>query len=57
MDLLGEFVSFVLGALGGSLITYHVTKKSMTASGRSTVVDQSGASAGRDIVGGNQNKS
>lgn len=49
-------MSFLIGALGGSLITYQVTKKSTVATGKSTVVDQSGASAGRDIVGGDQGK-
>lgn len=57
MDYLSEIISFILGALGGSLITYHVTKKSITVSGRSSAVDQSGATAGRDIIGGSQNKS
>jgi hypothetical protein len=56
VEFLSEIVSFVVGALGGSLITYHYTKKSFNASGRSTVVDQSGSKAGRDIVGGNQKK-
>ena len=57
MDYLGEVISFVLGALGGSLITWQVMKKSMKASQGSSVVDQSGAKAGRDIIGGNRNKS
>lgn len=57
MEMLGEIISFICGALGGSLITWQIMKKSITASGRSTAVDQSGATAGGDIVGGNQTKS
>lgn len=56
MDYLSEIISFILGAFGGSLVTWQVTKKTMRASGRSTVIDQSGANAGGDIVGGNQTK-
>lgn len=56
MEYLGEIASFILGALGGSLVTFQITKKSMRVSGGSTVIDQSGASAGGDIVGGNQTK-
>lgn len=56
MEYLIQIISFILGALGGSLVTWQVTKKSMHASGRSTLIDQSGANAGGDIVGGNQTK-
>lgn len=57
MEYLGEIFSFILGALGGSFITYKVTNKSMSGSGHANVVDQAGAKAGRDVVGGNQTKS
>lgn len=54
---IGEIISFIAGALGGSLVTWQVMRKSIRAAGRSTVVDQSGSSAGRDMIGGNQKKS
>lgn len=55
MDHLSEIISFILGAFGGSLVTWKVTK-TMRVSGRSTAIDQSGANAGGDIVGGSQIK-
>jgi hypothetical protein len=58
VEYLGEIISFILGAFGGSLVTWQVMTKAIRASGRSTAIDQSGASAGGDIVGGNKtNKS
>ena len=52
MDLLSEIISFFIGAVAGSLLTIKV--KSMRASGHGRNVDQSKASAGGDIVGGNK---
>ncbi|HUD40748.1 MAG TPA: hypothetical protein VMR06_02000 [Dokdonella sp.] len=52
MDLLSEIISFFIGAAAGSLLT--VTVKSMRAGGHGTNVDQSKASAGGDIVGGDK---
>ena len=61
-DLLSQYASqlgsfaggLMAGAIGGSLITLRVTSKKVV--GRSgTMVDQSGASARGDIVGGNKN--
>lgn len=46
---ISEIVTFILGAVTGSLLTIYV--KSQRGSGRSNVVDQSRASAGGDIVG------
>jgi hypothetical protein len=57
MELLTQIFTFIVGALGGSLVTWQVMKKNIAASHGSTVVDQSGAQAGRDIVGGDKNKS
>lgn len=56
MEFFGEIVSFIVGALGGSLVTYQVTKKSLNGSGKANVVDQSGGTAGRDMIGGNKTK-
>jgi hypothetical protein len=53
-DHLSDIVSFVTGLVGGgvagSLITLHITRDKRV-SGSGSLVDQSGASAGRDIVG------
>lgn len=51
-----DILSFLSGFVGGTAITLISIriKKSMSSSGGGNVVDQSGASAGRDIVGGNK---
>lgn len=54
MQYIGEIASFLMGVLGGSLVTYKVTKKSAVATGTASIVDQSSANAGGDIVGGNK---
>ncbi|MDD3181322.1 MAG: hypothetical protein PHD48_00725 [Alphaproteobacteria bacterium] len=54
-SIISHLVSFIVGLAGGSLLTLQF-KKNVTASGKSRIVDQSGAHAGRDIVGGNKNK-
>jgi hypothetical protein len=52
-----EIMSFLVGALGGgalgSLITLRVTGRNQ-ASGSASLVDQSNATAGGDIVGRDQ---
>lgn len=50
--LLGTFVG---GGVAGSLITLRITKKKHISSGGNTT-DQSGARAGRDMIGGDQTK-
>ena len=52
-----DFWSFLAGLVGGVAITLVSVRirKTMTASEVGTVVDQSKARAGRDIVGGNKN--
>lgn len=45
-------ISFLAGATIGSLITFNFCKKSASKGG--TVVDQSYAHAGKDVVGGNK---
>ena len=54
-----EIWSFLTGLVGGgaagSLITYRVTRTNR-ASGHSSVVDQSGAAARGDIVGGDKSQ-
>lgn len=52
-NILSHIISFIAGLVGGSLITLQITKK-VTASNGSKVIDQSGANAGGDIVGGNK---
>lgn len=47
-----EILSFVGGLLGGSLLTLTITKNTVRNGG--SVVDQSKARAGGDIVGGNK---
>ena len=54
MQYLSEIVTFILGSLAGSLVTLRFTKK--TASGGGKIVDQSNATAGRDITGGDKRK-
>lgn len=49
---LSEILSFIGGLAAGSFLTITI-KRSHTAKDNSSVVDQSGATAGRDIVGGN----
>ena len=46
---LSEILSFLAGLLGGSLITIRV-QKTNSAKGNSTLIDQSRAQSGRDIV-------
>jgi hypothetical protein len=47
---LSEIGSFIAGAIGGSLLTLKFTKQNRVEGGGS-IVDQSKASAGGDIVG------
>jgi len=48
-------LTLIVGLIGGSLITLRIqNKKTNRAHHGSTVVDQSGARAGQDIVGGNK---
>jgi hypothetical protein len=58
MDTWAEILSIIggviAGAIGGSLITVRLQKKKISADNGSTVVDQSNAQAGGDIVGGNK---
>lgn len=49
LDFLTELVSFVLGAITGSLVTIQITR--MKARGRANLVNQSKSEAGGDIVG------
>jgi len=55
-----EIWSFLTGLVGGgaagSFITYRVTRTNR-ASGRSSVVDQSGSTAGADMVGRDKSSS
>ncbi len=44
-----EVISFFVGALAGSLLTFYF--KNLRAGSRANVVDQSEAKAGGDIVG------
>ena len=56
VQYLSEILSFLVGAVGGSLITLKVVKNNNAIEGNSNI-NQSNAKAGRDIVGGNQTKS
>jgi uncharacterized protein YneF (UPF0154 family) len=47
-----QILSFLVGLAGGSLITFSLTKKQV--SGNGSIVDQTKAKAGGDIVGGNK---
>jgi hypothetical protein len=47
---LGEIGSFITGALGGSLLTLKFTRQNRVQ-GSGTLVDQTRATAGGDIVG------
>jgi hypothetical protein len=49
LSYVSEIVSFLVGALAGSLLTFYF--KNLRASSRANVVDQSEAKAGGDIVG------
>jgi hypothetical protein len=49
---LSQVISFLVGLAGGSLLTFHFTKKQVRGSG--SIVDQSKAHAGGDIVGGSK---
>ena len=51
-EYISEIVSFVLGMLGGSLLTFTLTRKSVSNGG--TIVDQGGSTAQGDIIGGNK---
>ncbi len=51
---LGSFLGgLIAGALGGTLLTLRITSKKVVGP-RGTMVDQSGASARGDVVGGNK---
>jgi hypothetical protein len=50
---LSEILSFLAGALGGSLLTLSITKQNRIR-GSGSIVDQSSSKAGGDIVGGNK---
>lgn len=52
MEYLSEIISFVAGAVGGSFLTWTVSKKSADRGG--SVVDQSGTKASGDVVGGSK---
>ncbi len=45
-----EMISFVAGLIGGVAITVSAKR----VSGKGVLVDQSGATAGQDIIGGNK---
>lgn len=49
-DLWNFLSGLVAGAIGGSLLTFHLTKN-VRADRHGTATDQSGARAGGDIVG------
>lgn len=49
MDYVSEIISFLAGGIAGSLVTLSV--RSLKATGRASIVDQSGSKAGGDIVG------
>ena len=57
MEYWAEILSFIggviSGAIGGSLLTVNLQKRN-TAKKGSTVIDQSDARAGGDVVGGNK---
>lgn len=52
MEYLPEAISFLAGAIGGSLLTLSFTKKQAKGGGK--IVDQQSAKAGGDIVGGDK---
>lgn len=49
-DFANFLVGLISGGLGGSLLTFHLSKK-ITASKDGNAVDQSRVSAGGDVVG------
>jgi len=57
MDIWAEILWFIggaiSGAIGGSLVTVRLQKRTSAKYG-ATAVDQSGAQAGGDVVGGNK---
>jgi hypothetical protein len=52
-DHISEIISAIGGAFAGSLITLRLTRNQVKGSG--SVVDQSRATAGGDITGGDKN--
>ena len=54
MQYLSEIIFFVVGAASGSLLTLSFSKKSAKNGG--SVVDQSRAKAGGDIIAGNKSE-
>jgi hypothetical protein len=48
-----DIATFLAGGLTGSFLTFRFTGKN-NVRGRGSVTDQSGASAGGDVVGGNK---
>lgn len=54
MSYLPEILSFLSGAVAGSFLTIKFRDKNIAQNG-STTVNQSGASAQGDIVGGDRN--
>lgn len=51
MEYLSEIVSFIVGAVGGSTLTFfRMSKRSATASGDGAAVIMGDASAGQDNV-------
>lgn len=53
---IGEFLAtFAAGGAAGSLITFRLTKKKTVNSG-GAYTDQRGATAGRDMIGGDSNR-
>jgi len=52
MEYISEIASFIAGAIGGSLLTLSISRKSADRGG--SVVDQSGVKASGDVVGGSK---
>lgn len=52
MQHLSEIISFAAGALGGAALTFTLTRNSVKNGG--SLIDQSKARAGGDVVGGNK---
>ncbi|WP_346898995.1 hypothetical protein [uncultured Roseibium sp.] len=50
LKYLPEILSFLSGAIAGSFLTIKFRDR-LDARGRSTIVNQAGLSAGRDVVG------
>jgi hypothetical protein len=49
---ISEILSFLGGAVSGSLLTFQLTRNRIQGSG--SVIDQSRSRAGGDVVGGNK---